>query len=108
MDASTQIQKLIDSADEIASLEVERLARKVLKKCSDLKEFIMAMGGWHFTLKASEPDEDGWSIEDGEAADDDDPRFSEVERFIGEWDNQLKITGEPMRFTATGPKITDW
>jgi hypothetical protein len=25
-----------------------------------------------------------------------------------EWDNIFKLTGEPMRFTATGKKVTDW
>ena len=29
----------------------------------------------------------------------------EFDEFISEWDEYLKLTGEPMRFTADGPKI---
>lgn len=27
---------------------------------------------------------------------------------VGEWDSRLKITGDAMRFTAKGIKVTDW
>lgn len=97
--------------EKTASTEVERLARDILKKNNSLHEFVMGMGTWFFKDK------------NGEIIDPYETRmngsfeyytilskkyFKPLADFIGEWNDILKITGEPMRFTATGEKITDW
>jgi hypothetical protein len=100
-------KKLVDSAIEhylfaaerVASKTVEKLARKILCENVDLDEFVMAMGTWSFTIKHKKPSED---------ADDNEKRFDEIREFISKWDKKLKITGEAMRFTADGEKITNW
>ena len=83
-------------ASTLASKEVIRIARKILKADPSLTEFIMGMGRWMFSDK------------DGVIYDADQSRFAELCDFIDEWDNTIHITGEPMRFTATGPIIRDW
>jgi len=84
-----------DAACSMALEEVERYARKILKDNPDIHEFIMGMGTWDF--KSNEK----W-------LDNEDPRFEPLLDLISKWDKSLYITGNPMRFTATGPKITDW
>lgn len=79
-----------------ASKEVERIARKILRKCKTFDEFIMAMGGCFFVDK------------NDNRIDNDDPRVKELYNLIYEWDDCLKITGEPMRFTTYGEKVTNW
>lgn len=88
--------------DRALSKEVERLARGVLLKHSDLDEFIMGMGGWFFTEKTE--DATGNVLHDSEK----DPRFKSVTRFMDKWDDEFNISGEPMRFTATSHKVTEW
>lgn len=104
------IEKHYQKACELAEEKVEKLARKILLKNPELHEFVMAMGDWFFTLKAQPEDEENNAIKEGEICwdVDSDPRFTEISNFIMEWDEYLKLTGIPMRFTATGPKITDW
>lgn len=93
--ASEKIQTLHSQASAIASAEVIRLARKILKANSDLEEFIMGMGTWFFSNK------DGDNVSTG-------PEFKELDDFISEWDETIRITGEPMRFTANGEIRRDW
>lgn len=78
---------------------VEREARLILQENKDLGEFIMGMGTWFFTTKIT-----------GEANYDTDEYTSsgELSEFIAEWDEELCLTGNPMRFTAKGKKRTNW
>ena len=96
---SEQIQKLHTEASNLASAEVIRIARKILNEHSELKEFVMGMGLWSF----SDYDGHSYLLENGT-----DPRFAELEDFISEWDSEIRITGEPMRFTANGKIIRNW
>lgn len=99
------------AAGRCASREVARLARKALRDHAELNEFVMAMGGWFFTLKEGEMDKMGLAATPGndiihDCADD--PRFKDIEAFISQWDSELGITGEPMKFTAAGPVCREW
>ena len=105
------VKRHFHTAGRCASREVLRLARKALRDHAELNEFVMSMGGWFFTLKIGEMDKMGLAVTPGnDIIHDcsDDPRFKDIEAFISEWDLDLHITGEPMRFTATGPIRTDW
>lgn len=82
----------------LALAEVERRARKLLNDHQNLDEFIMGMGIASFTVKGSE-----WSVDDTDLK-----YLKPVLDFIRDWDEYLKLTGEPVRFTATGPRITSW
>lgn len=97
-EASRKIKQLHTEASEIASAEVIRIARKILRANADLKEFIMGMGVWSF------------SSHDGthNILDNDEERLNELSDFIDEWDSEIHITGEPMRFTAFGKIIRNW
>jgi len=100
-------QAVIDyytKASTLASLYVEQEARKILVEHPELNEFIMAMGSWYFTWKVGE-DYMSHVILDGDVKFIDD---SDLAEFMAEWDDILKITGEPMRFTAKGKLRKDW
>ena len=84
--------------DKIAYDEVVSSARKILKDNPDLKEFIMGMGIWNFTSKC------GYDIDVHNPKD---PRFNKLADFINRWDD-LKITGIPVRFTATNEAKHTW
>lgn len=86
---------------EFGLAAVERLARKAMKRHPKLEEFTMAMGAWFFsvpdrrrTVGADEADEF--------------PGMLKLREFLEEWDDVLKLTGTPMRFTADGPVVRDW
>jgi hypothetical protein len=95
--ASEQIRSYLRKAVEIAVSEVELLARKILAEHPELKEFVMGNGGAHFTRVV------GRSVQV-----EDESYMKELDRLIVTWDLVLNITGEPMRFTATGQKRTNW
>ena len=92
-----QADQWVSKASRLASLEVERLARKILKDNPEFKEFVMANGTWFFTMS------DGVT-----GLMDNDPRCHDLAWYVDQWDDSLRITGESMRFTATGPKVTNW
>lgn len=87
-----------DLARDIALAEVEREARRILARHPMLDEFVMGMGIATFTVKGKEH-----SLGISERK-----YMRSLENFISDWDEYLKLTGEPMRFTATGLKRTDW
>jgi len=109
-------QAVIDyytKASTLASLYVEQEARKILVEHPELNEFIMAMGFWYFTWKVGATDQNGIVREDymSHVILDGDVKFiddSDLAEFMAEWDDILKITGEPMRFTAKGKLRKDW
>jgi len=95
-----EIQSHLDKATKLAVDNVEKMAREILAHNPELKEFIMAMGTWFFV------DKHGHHIDNADIKEY--PALEPLFSFICKWDNELKITGESMRFTAFGPKITDW
>jgi hypothetical protein len=95
LSASIKIERLHAKASEIASSEVIRLARKILRSDKTLDEFVMGMGTWFFV--------DRYGRSWGEL-----PQFKELKDFINKWDKDIRITGEPMRFTADGDIIRNW
>lgn len=88
------IDLLIRKADSIAIKEVERLARNVLKANNKTHKFTMAMGTYFFQ------DKDGEILYNFES--------KRLNNFIMEYDSMLKLTGNPMMFTAKSKITTDW
>ena len=92
--------------------EIERLARAILRKKAQLHEFVMAMGTWFFTNHAGKVVEHEVEHYNPVST----SPYSHTPRrwvaplweFIQEWDEDLHLTGDPMRFTAEGPVITEW
>jgi hypothetical protein len=88
--------------------EIEIKARAILKRNPKrLGEFIMAMG----MASLDVPDRSGHSYMQDAIERDEFAQFkggAELWDFIQEYDEIFKVKGEPMRFTAHGPKITDW
>ena len=78
---------------------VKKEALKVLKKDNDLVEFVMAMGGFFFINKK------------GDIVSSDDKggkHFKKLSNFFYDWDNTLKMSGDPMRFRKDGKITTKW
>lgn len=102
-EVNAQINRALVRADYLASQEVERLARAILQKhLRTLSEFIMVNGAWYFKNARGEVINDtnlGCLLTE--------KYYVDFLAFM-QWDDRLKVTGEPMRFTAYGPKITDW
>lgn len=91
------IEKYYMKAFDTAIALIEQRARKILEHHPELKEFIMAMGTYC------------WTDSKGEIImEDEDKKFSSIDKIIEDWDEYLHLTGQPMRFTADGPKITEW
>lgn len=97
------IQDVIDghirSAYDLAILEVERRARKLLKSSNNITSFTMAMGTFFITDKNNKVMWQ-WQMREYKG-------FRDIEEFIIK-NEELKLTGEAMSFTAFGPKITQW
>lgn len=108
------IQEHYSKACEIASNVVEKMARQILSEHKELDEFIMAMGSYFFTYKNKkrqgnlEPYTQKMNKSWNYYYEDSEEYLKPLNKFIGEWNNYLKITGDAMRFTATGLKVTDW
>lgn len=117
---SRQIEELLAEAARIeektgpiASRFVEQEARTILRQHPNLNEFVMGMGHAFFTRKIGSRDSTGVVVtEDFDVIQEDDaPHYiknSPLMRFIEEWDTDLCITGEPMRFTANGRVVRNW
>jgi hypothetical protein len=82
---------------------IQSKARKILIAHNDLDEFVMGMGSWLFTRK-----KDGADI--STVYREDIPTFAlPFCRMMDEFDDlEMKVTGESMRFTATGPVVYSW
>ena len=95
------MSEAISEASNLAMKEIERIARAHLVRCNTLHEFVMCMGRHFFTDKAGNVmhcDEMNLKLCD----------CPELHEFINSIDNELKITGVPIRFTATGLARHDW
>lgn len=102
--AEKRIKTAYQLANTLALEHVEYLARTILQQHKNLDEFVMAMGTWYFTKRVN-------NAAGFEILDQDSTRYLENSRlraFIDVWDQCLKLTGQPMRFTAEGPVQTDW
>lgn len=99
-------------AEKIASKKVEIMARKILANHPYLNEFIMAMGSYFFTVKNSDrhinPTTQKMNASWEYYYVDTFNYLKPLNKFIHKWNDVLKITGDPMRFTAKGKKITNW
>lgn len=100
---NAQIQYHYDAASNLALVKVEFMARKILREHPVLKEFVMAMGAVTFVSTQPGRGQAEMSIGLEERS-----YMRPLKDFIDEWDNILHLTGVPMRFTADGPKVTDW
>lgn len=76
---------------------IEEMAREILRTQKRPHEFVMCMGSWFFVDKNNEIIEP-YNLK----------YMKPLVYFMDEWDRLMKFTGWPMRFTAYGPKITDW
>lgn len=121
MDALLEIQAHYGKAVDVALQEIERLARVVLQKSPCFTEFIMCMGTAWFCLDKDLECEEIWdlgfkaanyrnhSVYDCAREMKHPPaELLRLVKLFDEWNEYLKLTGTPMRFTATGEKITNW
>ncbi len=100
-----------EKAEKTASEVVEKMARQILREHPELNEFVMAMGTYFFTYKEGgnlDPISSKMNSSYNYVYYDTEPFLKPLNDFIGEWDSRLKITGDAMRFTADGIKVTDW
>ena len=95
-----QIRFHYDKDRKQALAEVEKMARKILVEHPNLEEFVLAMGVATFTAKEKGAEHD---ISTCERA-----YMKKLDRLLCEWDEMLCLTGEGVRFTATGKRITHW
>lgn len=104
------IEENYNNAVDFVLIEVEKIARNILKKHSNLDYFIMATGTYFFVDKNKENIETYTEIyrNGGYSFDDSFSYFKPLNDLISEWDECLKLTGYSMKFTATGKIITDW
>ena len=72
--------------------EIEKHARKTISENEDLKEFVMAMGTHFFTNSS---DVDSFVCE-------------EIEKILYDWNDELKLTGIPMKIKQNEERISDW
>lgn len=92
------IKGKIDELHSIALTVIHNEARAILRKHPNLNEFIMGMGSAFFTTK----DGNDLDLEDRKY-------FKSIEDLFIEFDTMgINVKGNPMRFTANGPKITNW
>ncbi len=96
----TQISRLYSEASKLALILIESMARDILRKHPHLDEFVMGMGGCLFTTK----DE----TRAGGISPDERSYMKPLNDFLDDWDDLLRMTGSPMRFTAEGNKRTEW
>lgn len=90
---SREYHKLVNIALEYIKYE----AKRILLEHPELDEFVMGMGTYFFTDK----NKNTISLEDLRYA-------NNLNLFINKWDEYLKLSGVPMRFTATSPVVIIW
>jgi hypothetical protein len=109
MNAIQRIEALQNKQCGIAYKEVERLARKILKKNPELEGFCMAMGGATFYQKEGWHGDENTGEYHDRVVDDKDPRITEMVKFINAVGDMTKVYGLPMKIDRwDDPIITDW
>lgn len=92
------VDALLAEANSLVRKELEKRVRAVLRRNRKAKSFCMAMGSAAFY------DSKGNSI-----FDEDIPYAKPVWNLIDEYNDQLYLTGDPMRIeSCDGPLIKDW
>ena len=116
------INKLWNTASDLAIELIKKDARYILKSDSNLNEFVMGMGCCFFTYKdkskydlSSYTDEqidmmdneghDWYGAQDNILHKGFQPEFMEM---VDELDKKFKVCGYPVRFTADSPEIYNW
>lgn len=96
-DLADRMKDQYDRLYHLGRTELERRVRFVLAGDNPAHEFIMAMGGASF------------SDQTGELLDFSHEYLDPVFDFLNEWDENLKLTGDPMRIKGFGgPVIKNW
>ena len=95
-------------ARKLVLAEVIRMARKILKEHDNLDEFFLVMGSWFFSTKKKRAAYAGGKPCSDTITDVDFKYLAPIGNLISEWDEYLKLTGEGIRFTATGKIVNDW
>jgi hypothetical protein len=105
-----QYQAAVFAASRAALILVEAQARAILRRHPALDEFVMGMGMWFFTYKVGARDRCGIRLTADMNRCLHEPRayMRPLLDILDELNDDLKLTGEPMRFTAEGPVIHDW
>ncbi len=102
-----EIQKHYDIANDLAIKEVERLARLTLKKNpKQLHKFMMAMGSFFFI--DNNDDIIHTMVGGNESMLKELEGYNDLVDFIDKWDEDFKLTGQAMTFTAEGKLIDNW
>ncbi len=94
---TTQVRRVLDQANDIAYAAVKREALAILQKHPQLTGFCMAMGTACFYDQNGPQDPKHYT--------------KTLLNFIDEFDGELKLTGQPLRFKRVGAKIefmTNW
>lgn len=94
------VESYYEKAVKTALAHVEELAREAMRKDKRLSEFVMAMGSWHFIEVG------GGVVDDQDAGYG--THMKPLVAFMDNWSDVLKLTGHPMRFTATSAITRDW
>lgn len=109
-----ELQNKVDTMESFISdkyiHEIEIIARNILNNHSRLDEFVMANGQIFFTVKNENLYQNDPCSHGGFAVIDLDryAYMKELKDLIDENDYQFHMTGDSMRFTANGEKITNW
>ena len=96
----SEINRHLGIACNIAATLIEKRARAILRRHSNLHEFVMACGVATFTTKS------GIMINVISAGC---PKYMDsFGKFVSRCNGYLRMCGNPMRFTVKGKKITTW
>ena len=105
------VSDLFGKAEKEASKVVEKMARDILNRHEELDEFIMGMGTYLFTYKKGgnlDPKTQKMNLSGKYIYSDSKPFLKPLNSFIDKWDETLRMTGETLRFTAKGSRVTKW
>lgn len=97
-----EIKYYYNKAVDLALIEVKRLVFKMFKEHPNLRGFTMANGTVFFTIEIK-----GYSdlqhigLEERSY-------LKPLDKLFNKWDNYLKLTGIPMKFTSTNGIIMEW
>lgn len=98
-----------------ASAEAEKimrqLARRILSNNPKIEEFVKGMGsvifcsssGWVYNPVTDNIDHLGQTGDFDDVTD-----LTALKEFLSNYDNEYHMSGDPVRFTATGEEKTDW
>ncbi len=93
-----RVDDLLDEACKLARAELEKRVRAVLRRNRRAKSFCMAMGSASFSDKYG-----------GYIFPEDVPYAKPVWDLLDEYNDQLYLTGDPMKINSCdGPLIKDW